>query len=340
MNDSTDGDDNGGPEVRAVRNRGLGEFGCSHYRRRVKLVTPCCGEIFWCRHCHNEAKHDNEKDVKLRHELDRSLVTEVVCALCSLRQPVGDHCCRCGVAFGAYACTLCPFYDDDVSKQAFHCADCGICRVGGRENFFHCDTCGSCYSTKLRGRHVCVERAMHQNCPVCFEYLFESVQPTAVLPCGHTIHSSCLKELERSDSVSVCACCPICKRSLQDNSATWRYLDSMAASHPLPEEYVGWQAEIFCNDCLSTCTVQYNLVGLKCGGCGSYNTRRLALVPAVTRRSGGQNQQEDSQGSMSQSNGTEIVRRSRDQAMHLEERWSSEEDRQLEAYRGSPEGSD
>lgn len=58
------------------------------------------------------------------------------------------------------------------------------------------------------------------------------------------------QELERSDSISVCACCPICKRSLQDNSATWRYLDSMAASHPLPEEYVGWQAEIFCNDCL------------------------------------------------------------------------------------------
>jgi len=28
--------------------------------------------------------------------------------------------------------------DDTTSKKQFHCEDCGICRVGGRENFFHC----------------------------------------------------------------------------------------------------------------------------------------------------------------------------------------------------------
>lgn len=42
------------------RNQGMGEHGCKHYRRRCRMVAPCCGEVFWCRHCHNEAKTTNE----------------------------------------------------------------------------------------------------------------------------------------------------------------------------------------------------------------------------------------------------------------------------------------
>ena len=37
-----------------------GAHGCMHYRRRCRLVAPCCGEVFWCRHCHNEAKSQDE----------------------------------------------------------------------------------------------------------------------------------------------------------------------------------------------------------------------------------------------------------------------------------------
>jgi hypothetical protein len=29
-----------------------------------------------------------------------------------------------------------------TKKQQYHCDACGICRIGGRENFFHCDRCG------------------------------------------------------------------------------------------------------------------------------------------------------------------------------------------------------
>mgnify|MGYP001811539609 CR=1 FL=1 len=48
------------------RNRGKGQYGCTHYRRRVKFVTPCCdGEEWWCRHCHNKAK-DTDEQVGLR----------------------------------------------------------------------------------------------------------------------------------------------------------------------------------------------------------------------------------------------------------------------------------
>lgn len=179
-------------EVTTRRNRGLGLYGCKHYRRRAMFITPCCNEQFWCRHCHNESKYQHESDWKLKHELDRKAISEIVCALCLHRQPVGTYCNKCGVAFGAYSCTKCPFYDDDLSKKPFHCDECGICRVGGRENYFHCSVCGSCYAEDLQNNHVCVERAMHQNCPVCFEFLFESTESVTVLKCGHTIHSKCL----------------------------------------------------------------------------------------------------------------------------------------------------
>jgi hypothetical protein len=58
-----------------------------------------------------------------------------------------------------------------TKKQQYHCDSCGICRGGGRDNFFHCDRCGCCYSNALQNGHRCVEKSMHQNCPVCFEVL-------------------------------------------------------------------------------------------------------------------------------------------------------------------------
>lgn len=42
-----------------------------HLSRRVKLVAPCCGEVFWCRHCHNAAKSDNEQVHGVRESCKR-----------------------------------------------------------------------------------------------------------------------------------------------------------------------------------------------------------------------------------------------------------------------------
>ncbi|KAG6435165.1 hypothetical protein SASPL_100034 [Salvia splendens] len=84
------------------------QHGCDHYRRRCKLKAPCCDQIFTCRHCHNEAT--------------------VVCAICNTEQQVSNLCSNCGVKFGEYFCNICKFYDDDISKNQFHCNDCGICR--------------------------------------------------------------------------------------------------------------------------------------------------------------------------------------------------------------------
>ncbi|EFN57272.1 hypothetical protein CHLNCDRAFT_21534, partial [Chlorella variabilis] len=254
------------------RNRGKGQYGCSHYRRRVRFITPCCNEEWWCRHCHNKAKDTDEEDWQKKHELDRKAIQELVCALCNTRQQVAANCAACGVDFGAYSCLVCRFFDDELGKQPYHCAQCGICRIGGRDNYFHCATCGSCYAMQLKGNHQCVERAMHQNCPICFEFLFESVDPTTVLRCGHTIHTQCVR-LEASHN-AVCPSCPICKKSLGDYGAHWRDIDARIALLPVPPEYRGWRADILCNDCSQSSSVSFHLLGLKCPACGSYNTRR------------------------------------------------------------------
>ncbi|QHO39007.1 E3 ubiquitin-protein ligase [Arachis hypogaea] len=70
-----------------------------------------------------------KKDPSLKHILDEIETggPAVVCAVCDTEQPIG--------------------------KQLFHCDDCGICRVGGQENYLHCEKCGSYYSVTLRDNH-------------------------------------------------------------------------------------------------------------------------------------------------------------------------------------------
>ncbi|CAH9132661.1 unnamed protein product [Cuscuta epithymum] len=102
-------------------------YGCDHYRRRCKLRAPCCNEVFTCRHCHNEAK-SGLTNPKENHELVRHDVKQVVCAVCDTEQQVAGACMKCGVKFGQYFCRICIFYDDDTTRNQFHCNECGICR--------------------------------------------------------------------------------------------------------------------------------------------------------------------------------------------------------------------
>ncbi|KAK2429584.1 NAD(P)H-dependent 6'-deoxychalcone synthase [Trifolium repens] len=32
-------------------------------------------------------------------------------------------------------------YEGQISKQQYHCDECGNCRTGGKDNFFHCKRC-------------------------------------------------------------------------------------------------------------------------------------------------------------------------------------------------------
>ncbi|GKV46311.1 hypothetical protein SLEP1_g53300 [Rubroshorea leprosula] len=250
--------------------RGSENFGCSHYRRRCKIRAPCCNEIFHCRHCHNESKNSIEIDPLDRHDIPRHDVEKVICSLCDTEQPVQQHCAKCGVCMGEYFCSICKFFDDDVTKEHYHCNECGICRTGGAENFFHCSKCGCCYSTVLKDSHNCVEKAMHHDCPVCFEFLFETTKDIAVLRCGHTIHLECVKQMERHSQYS----CPVCSKSYCDMSRVWEILDREIASTPMPQIYQNKMVWILCNDCGETSEVKYHVLAHKCVKCNSYNTRQ------------------------------------------------------------------
>ncbi len=129
----------------------------------------------------------------------------------------------------------------------------------------------------MENNHTCVEQNLKQNCPVCFEYQFDSVKPNAILRCGHTIHVHCLAQLERNVS-GVVPTCPICKKSIDDYSHYWEVLDREIEALEVPEEYEGWRVDCACNDCNHTTTgMPFNLVALKCAHCGSYNTSRLGI---------------------------------------------------------------
>lgn len=254
---------------------GSGHYGCSHYRRRCKIRAPCCDEIFDCRHCHNELKNSIEVDPCRRHDIPRHEIKRVICSLCNAEQDVQQKCVKCAISMGEYFCSICNFFDDDVSKNQYHCDKCGICRTGGRENFFHCNGCGCCYSNLLKDSHTCIERAMHHNCPVCFEYLFDTTKDITVLLCGHTIHLDCVKEMEKHFQYS----CPVCSKSYCDMSRVWEKLDQEVASTPMPQNYRDKMVWILCNDCGETSEVNFHVVAHKCLKCSSYNTRQTRGGP-------------------------------------------------------------
>ncbi|GKV42030.1 hypothetical protein SLEP1_g49487 [Rubroshorea leprosula] len=108
--------------------KGIMEFGCLHYRRRCRIRAPCCGEVFDCHHCHNEAMNHINIEQKKRHDIPRHKVNKVICSLCDTEQEVRQVCINCGVCMGKYFCEICKLFDDDTSKRQYHCDGCGICR--------------------------------------------------------------------------------------------------------------------------------------------------------------------------------------------------------------------
>ena len=257
------------PKVEFRRASGM-YTGCKHYTRKCLLRASCCGEVFACRFCHDEAKCEEVPEPSQRHRIDRHSVSSVICGGGGHEQKPSQDCERCGERLGAYFCAVCNLYDDDLSKRQFHCDKCGICRVGGRENYFHCDTCGACYSNELRDNHVCLPNAMKRNCPICCEFLFDSLEAPQVLRCGHALHRSCLEKYVSHGGYT----CPLCCVSICDMQPVWDQWSDEIATTPMPPELSGTTIRLFCNDCNEYSTAPYHFLGLKCGGCGSFNTRR------------------------------------------------------------------
>uniref|UniRef100_A0A0E0M8B4 CHY-type domain-containing protein n=2 Tax=Oryza punctata TaxID=4537 RepID=A0A0E0M8B4_ORYPU len=229
---------------------GSEQYGCAHYTKRCRIRAPCCGEVFGCRHCHNEAKNSLEIDLNDRHEIPRHEIKKVICSLCDKEQDVQQYCSGCGACMGKYFCGKCNFFDDDNWRRR------QVLPLRQMRNV-------------LKESHHCVEGAMHHNCPVCFEYLFDSTKDISVLHCGHTIHLECLNEMRAHHHFA----CPVCSRSACDMSDAWKKLDEEVAATPMPEFYQKKMIWILCNDCGATSNVNFHVLAQKCPGCSSYNTR-------------------------------------------------------------------
>lgn len=242
-------------------------FGCQHYQRNCKIECPTCQKWYVCRFCHDEVEN---------HKLVRSDVKHVLCMYCGVPQvPDENYCIDCGQELARYFCSICVLYDNDPTKDIYHCEKCGICRLGlglGKD-YFHCDECNICLSIDLKERHKCLSNNTHCNCPVCNEYLFTSVSKVVFMKCGHLIHQACYDELSKHSYK-----CPVCKKTVVNMDTQFRILDQEISQLPLPAPYNNWRCIINCNDCKGKSNAPYHILGLKCKYCKSYNTNKVKLI--------------------------------------------------------------
>jgi len=247
-------------------------YRCPHYKRKCQFVTPCCDGLYRCRFCHDEEEN---------HTLRRDDVSLVECSHCGVRQGVRENCQNCHLKFGQYFCFDCKLYDDE-DKQQFHCSGCGICRVGGRDNYFHCHRCDMCLPNHLKDNHKCVEKVSRSNCPVCQEDIHTSRIPSQIPPCNHLIHKTCFDEMLTNGHYA----CPVCGVSMMDMADVWKIYDREISETPMPSEYIGLHAAIQCRDCFKPGHALFHILGMKCEDCGSYNTVR-EKGPLMRRDPGG-----------------------------------------------------
>lgn len=253
-------------------------LGCPHYARGCKLRHPNSGRLYTCRLCCEQEREMPMKDQD--SPLDRYEVTEILCMKCGALQPVGEKCCnpKCemgGKAFAKWYCKICHLYDDSPTKKIYHCPFCNVCRAGRGLgiDYRHCMRCNACVSLseKHTREHSCIPQRLQGNCPICHDSMFQSTEPLRGLTCGHVMHLSCFSMYLRGGQWT----CPLCKKSVEDMSEYFAMLDAAVRMQPMPAAYAGTMSNIYCQDCGKTGTAPYHFVGIKCGTCGSYNTREL-----------------------------------------------------------------
>ena len=189
------------------------------------------------------------------------------CRYCLQVQEIGDVCVGCSQIMGKYFCKICKFLDLD-NKNQFHCDGCGICRIGGRDNFIHCDICGLCVVNNID--HKC-GRKVEGDCPVCCHRLFDTAQQTVTdLKCGHWMHTDCFDNYIQHDHK-----CPLCSKSLTNNDQMRLYIDYQISVTQMPDEYKDTKVDILCNECNTKSNVNFHFYGLKCPECETYNTRQI-----------------------------------------------------------------
>lgn len=242
---------------------------CGHYISSCKIISKCCNKEFGCRICHDA----NVKD----HEINRYKIEEVVCNMCKMRQPVSNECINESCSnkkFASYYCNVCHLYSHEPFSEIYHCDKCNICRIctfgSSRDDYFHCNKCGGCINIKVKETHKCVEDSLKNDCCICLENIFLSREHVVILPCGHAIHNGCYISSLQNDKLS----CPLCRKTMIEDDQHKQvnmYYDNLIEMHPIRDKST---IVIKCNDCELVGEVIFHPIGLKCNGCGSYNTRK------------------------------------------------------------------
>ena len=248
---------------------------CGHYVSGCKIIAKCCNKDYGCRICHDFENTD--------HEINRYEIEEIICNNCRLRQPISNTCinkeCHFFVeTFASYYCDICHLYSDKPGCEIFHCEKCKICRACGIGNkpsdFFHCDKCGGCMNKQIETTHKCVSDALRNDCCICLENIFLSRETVVVLPCGHAIHNTCFDNSIKQNKYT----CPLCRKMMIKGSMLEMMIshyDALVRMYPYESNV---NAYISCNDCEFKGEVLFHPAGLKCRGCGGYNTLKLRYV--------------------------------------------------------------
>lgn len=233
-------------------------FGCKHYRRKCLIITDCCKRTYPCRLCHNH----NEDHKMIRHRTKYML-----CLCCGMIQGASQYCVMCKVKMANYFCKICKFWTDSLG--VFHCKQCKVCRVGNKKKFFHCTGCNACLPRELLNNHNHVENTLKSTCPICAEFMFESVNDVVLLNCGHSIHFTCFKIYKESSFQ-----CPVCLKSAGDTKVLNERIDCILSNNVgLNAKRQNYMCQVSCFDCQSVSKTIYTFLYNKCAKCGSYNTR-------------------------------------------------------------------
>ncbi|KAL3760706.1 hypothetical protein ACHAWU_000026 [Discostella pseudostelligera] len=277
---------------------------CIHYERKCNIVAPCCQRTFGCRLCHDEImshqstlststaqtnntainnanKTNNTTTTKCKIPMDRYAISQIVCKAChTLQSSKTNTCHHCQISFAEYHCATCNIWMSNT-QSPFHCSKCGMCRVGGKENYKHCDLCGMCLSIVVFESHHCMPDKYKNSCPVCREDMFSSRLPPQELPCGHAIHSHCYRNLATFDNR-----CPICKKTVVSRSSmmeAWMARARDIELQPMPLD-LARVVNIVCNDCeTKSANCHWHFLGVQCPNCRSFNT----VVEGVVSSSSG-----------------------------------------------------
>ena len=241
---------------------------CTHWinpqKIKMPFISPCCNKIYRCLSCH---------DLHEDHTINKKMITKILCPNCEKEQDKNVKCDYCDTIYATFSCLECSIWNN---IEMYHCDDCGICRIGKREDYQHCIKCEMCLNKNSFSEHTCIQKIYKTSCPLCFEHLFNSQKKVVQFKCGHVSHQHCYEK-----HIKYSYCCPLCRKSIchQDGlKKIWDFYRYQMILQPTPSEYKDWRSKVYCNDCCVDNIIPYSVTYNECIKCKGFNTQVLDII--------------------------------------------------------------